>query len=1112
MRVFYVRPSDNGDYGIEDALATLAAPPEEVDVALFRGLRVPLEPLSFDPAERGFASLHRYDVVILAGLDPVVLTPSECLALVAFVERGGGLMLLGGSHSFSNAEGTYHLLSPILPVEVRRWLDVEVNGLPHATGHPIARGLPEPAGYVVKVHPVEAKPGAQVVMTAGEFPFVVAGEYGYGRVVVVASYPECQESEYGWFFTGDAFNDFLRGAVAWMMKEHPLAWVEAFSLPNREPAPGTESFGKLLLNSATPMEVRVTTRLVREKGEVVLDHSAALRIEGRHEVLFSFRVPEGPQARGVHHVVVLVSDAEGRELVRRDVAVEVVNPVRVSLEFEYGRRSFLPGGSARLRVHVAKSRGAALGEATLEVALLDETGARRSAAPPRSLSGKEPAPWMVEAELPVPDLHPGAYRVRAELRGSAEAIDAASEDVFVLARPAAAERFPLIAEGGYHLDRPTVERAIERLGAAGVTALSLPGPVVHPWEQRPHGEAMLGYAEEQAARHGLSIAHHHRSLVPGQTAAAPLNPCPLTPSFREATESHIRPILTGAARVPGLLFHEIVAQAAVTPERICRCGACEAAFRRKVGAGMPVGTGTDPAHGKPAQRRALDAFVASYWSRVYAAIQKARDQAPGRVALCLPLGVSSFLREAQDHSACDAARWAQACDIVDVAAEPDNATFRLSLSGHRALCGALGKTFGAAIDIAQPAPAEAAYTALAHGAAHLRIAENPRFLFWRRQPTLEAAVGRCFRRIAKAGPLLAASKRPRARVALLFPFTQAVERGSAQLLAAHELLWSALGDVDLLHERLATADGLSEYAAVALLATEMLPRRATQALIDYVDAGGLLLADRADLRHEDGAAVEWPASFFGEAETPVFGALTRRRRAFGAGRTILFSDDLASAYGRANEQEDTLAVRALRQAVADLLGEQGIRPRARAEDPAVEVGIRLGAETALLVAVNHSDEPRATSVALDSAAIPAAFAFDLTTGEAVPVEPGGLPALRIALPPRDGGIWVLYPERPFSLRVELAQGSFRRGESLLYRALVVGESGQPARGSHIVHVTVTDPGGLERPDLGGPYATRGGLLDIARPLAANDPTGTWTLSVTDPLTRRVVRRTFGLTA
>ncbi len=216
MRVFFVRPSDNGNYGVESALASAPSPPEELHVALFRGYRVPLEPLNFDPRQAGIGSLGRYDLVILAGLDPVALSAAEQLGLVAFVERGGGLLVLGGSHSFGNAEGTYALLEPVLPVRVLRGLDVEANAMPSTTAHPIARGLPAPLGYVGKVHPIEPKPGAHVAMKAGELPLVVAGEHGYGRVVVVASFPECEESEYGWFFTGDAFDDFIRSTAAWL--------------------------------------------------------------------------------------------------------------------------------------------------------------------------------------------------------------------------------------------------------------------------------------------------------------------------------------------------------------------------------------------------------------------------------------------------------------------------------------------------------------------------------------------------------------------------------------------------------------------------------------------------------------------------------------------------------------------------------------------------------------------------------------------------------------------------------------------------------------------------------------------------------------------------------
>jgi hypothetical protein len=256
--------------------------------------------------------------------------------------------------------------------------------------------------------------------------------------------------------------------------------------------------------------------------------------------------------------------------------------------------------------------------------------------------------------------------------------------------------------------------------------------------------------------------------------------------------------------------------------------------------------------------------------------------------------------------------------------------------------------------------------------------------------------------------------------------------------------------------------------------------------------------------------VAWPEGFFGEAETPVFEALTRRRRAYGTGRTVLFSQDLAAAYGRAIGLQDVLAVRALRRAIADALAEHGVRPPARASHPAVEVGLRLCDGAALLVAVNHADEPVETRVELDPGAAPTACAYDLATGEEVAVEAAAGRAVVLTLGARDGGVFALYPEPPYSLRLELPQASFRRGESLRYKVLLLGGAGQPARGSHIVRVAVADAAGDERPEHGGDRVAVHGALDVAEPFAANDPPGAWTLSVTDILTRRLVRRTFEL--
>ena len=1112
MRVFYVRPSDNGNYAIEAALATLSAPPRQVDRALFRGRRLPLEALNYDPAERGLAHLNGYDLVVLAGLDPVVLSSREHLALVAFVERGGALMLLGGTHSFGNAEGTYLPLTPILPVDVLQALDVEVNAPPRGGDHPIARGLPEPLGYIARVHPVEPRPGAEVALSVDDFPLVVAGQWGYGRVVVVASYPDCGEAEYGWFFTGDAFDDFVRAAVAWMAKERHAVWIDGFALPDREVATGRESFGKLMLRAAPgaePATVQLTTRLTRE-GRVVHEDTQRIRVEGSHEALVSFRAPGGPEAGGLHYVAVTLTGPDGATQ-RRDVAVAVANPTRAAIEFEDGRRCAASGGLVRLRVHAFSEQRIPPREVRLDVALLDPHGQAALARERRTLAWQGSAYEDAALDLPLPRLRPGAYRVRAELRVRDELADVACEELHVVAPAAAEDRLPLIAEGGYHLDRPSAERAIGALAAAGVNVLSLPGPVTTPWGERPHRETMLAYAEETAARAGLLVAHHRRALVPGLRPSAPLEPCALAKPFRRRLKKLAGPILEAAQHVQGFLVHELAPQTVVRPEQLCRCPACVQAYRRSYGGDLPA---ADLAALTRPERATLCSFVSSYWMAAYSLVRTLRDELAPAVALSLPFAAASFLRDGPAAPYSDAFSWMREADVVDVGAEAGLAAFRLSLAGHRVLCAAQGKPFGALIDLGDraPAPAEAAYTALAHGASSLRVAENPRFAVRGGQRPAPEALGTTFARIAQAGPLLPRSTRPPGRLALIFPFTQMVRDGTPGLLAAHELLCAAFGDVDLLHQRLATDDGLDQYPAVAVLGCRMLPARTLDALIRYVERGGLLLADSTELADEDGQAVRWPQSFLPDEE-PVFEGVTVRYGTLGAGHAAVFSAGLAQTYGAARDRDDRPAERALRRAVADALARHGVRPSVCSDEPAVELGLRACPGARVLVAVNHGAEPRRARATLAPDAPPVAAAFDLVTGDELPVESAGeLRSIALDLGPGDGGLWALYTERPVALRLELERPTVARGGELRGVAVLAGPGDRPVRSSYPLRITLTDPSGRPRPELGGQRVATAGTLELAVPIAVNEEPGPWAIAATEPLTGLAARAAFAIAA
>ena len=970
MHIFYVRASDNGNYGVEEALGNLVVPPERVDVAWFRGTRVPLQPLGFDPTRRGFAGLGAYSLVILAGLDPAALTPGEQLALAAYVERGGALMLIGGTHSFANAQGSYLLLEPILPARILRDPDVAVNAMVRPGSHPIARGLPEPLGYVANVHLVEPRRAAAVALKAGDLPLVTVGHCGRGRVALVASYPDCTESEYGWFFTGDAFDDFLRNAVAWLTARPEPVWVERFSVSPRQVTAGNEVFGKMKLGVAGETEVQLTTQLVGPDGSAVQNAAADLHVKRSEEALFSFRLPDHPRVGGVYYVV--ANAAAGGETARRDVAIEVANPTRATIEFEHGRRVFLPGATVRVCVHSASDLQRAPAELVVDVALVGADGKPLAAPKRRVVRRSRPKGYEdLELGLPVPHVRPGRVQCVVELRVGDTLADVATAELWVAAPTDASGVFPLVAECGAHMDRSSAERAVAELAAAHVNSLVLPASQGKPWGERPHGQAMVAWTEDLALRAGLAVAH-------GRQPSPPAWPFP----------------------------------------------------------------------------------------------QAATEQAEAPVA----------------------------------GAEHDTARYRLALAGHRGIGGSFGAQVG--LDADGIAPAEAAFMAVAHGAGSLRVADNPAFVGERRQPTVAEALGGTFARLSRACPLLALTRRPEARVAAIFPSTQAADGAPAAWLASWQLLEHSLGEVGLADQRRAANGALAPCGAIAIMGNRALPRALASLLVAFVEQGGLLLADLPDAADEQGEPVAWPDGFFGTAETPVFGPVTRRVRRYGKGRTVLFSSGVASVYQAALEDGDAVAARELRHAVHAVVAELGVCPRARSADPAVEIGVRQHGNTWLLVAVNHAHEPRTCRIELDPEAAPLACAFSLCTGEAAAIEPGEPAVLRVDLAPHDGGIWALYPERPFTLRLEpleaVGPGSIR------CRALVLNEAGQPARGAHIVDLTFVDPSGAERPELGRAVVTADGVAEVERAMAASEPAGCWTVTAADRLTRRVVRRTFDL--
>jgi uncharacterized membrane protein len=148
-----------------------------------------------------------YDVVVLSDIpaDTIQIhpacfdrgerTPDRLRVLKEYVDRGHGLLMVGGYMSFSGFEGKARYQStPIaraLPVEMLGHDDrIEtpegVTPIVRAD-HPILEGLPVEWPHFLGYNRVVIKEGASLVMSVDDDPFLVVGTSGEGRTAAFAS-------------------------------------------------------------------------------------------------------------------------------------------------------------------------------------------------------------------------------------------------------------------------------------------------------------------------------------------------------------------------------------------------------------------------------------------------------------------------------------------------------------------------------------------------------------------------------------------------------------------------------------------------------------------------------------------------------------------------------------------------------------------------------------------------------------------------------------------------------------------------------------------------------------------------------------------------------------
>ena len=148
------------------------------------------------------AALSEYDAVVLSDIGANTLLlhpetfarsvprPDRIAAIRDYVKMGGGLVMVGGYLTFAGIEGKARWAgTPVeeaLPVRIATADDrVEspagTSPLVRLPGHGIVSGLPAEWPDLLGYNRVSPKAAAEVVVTVGDDPLIVAGTFGSGR-------------------------------------------------------------------------------------------------------------------------------------------------------------------------------------------------------------------------------------------------------------------------------------------------------------------------------------------------------------------------------------------------------------------------------------------------------------------------------------------------------------------------------------------------------------------------------------------------------------------------------------------------------------------------------------------------------------------------------------------------------------------------------------------------------------------------------------------------------------------------------------------------------------------------------------------------------------------
>ncbi|MHB0937130.1 MAG: DUF7408 domain-containing protein [Armatimonadota bacterium] len=1142
MNIFYARPSNNGFYGIPEALGELPGSGIRLRTSLFRSTQFPLTyplPKRLDRDMQGWFGLQAYDLLILAGLDPEVLSPKEMRDIVAFVEHGGGLFVLGGEVSGGNRIGTWEPLSSVLPVALPFAPDLAVDtAVTLGEEHWITAGIPLLQGKVQAVHAAEPQEGSRVLLQAAGQPLLVECRRGKGRVLFLNSYPQAAQTAEGLLFTDRFFGDLLRRCCAWLTKGQTESMFTALSVP--ETAGGTL---KLTATGTSDGEAIVTA--VLKDGDSLLCAESKSLVD-MQPLDFTLAVPD---AAGLpEQLTVTLAMQDGAQLLDfRATTVQVMPQVSFSIEFEDGFAAIAPGMELRtnLAVHTAP-----VIPYMLKAQIIDPHGA--------VLHEREvtagPLAWIAG------DLASGDYTLQVQAADQSGKVLCAVSRTFAIVDPLDNEHFfPFVSEafpegGKLTVNEADLRRMIDDVAGHGFNTIMLghvhnATPLTNAAQIRRGGER---YVQEL----GLRLATHGNT-VPSFSRSAPPEDCIRdAAAFGRSLRERVLPLLEAGKRVPRLFMMEILDEPLLAPKMICRCPLCLRDFQERYGYEMPDWMEAC-APGREAERTDLLQFSSDYWADIFKRCYEYKGESGAAFDVHHTFCQLTFGSFTSRYYWRDGFNWMPYCDRFDWDVYPyiyiawrahrelRNPNMRYHISGHRSLARYHNKPMGHWLDLSDRnvphwnppvrASSELLYTAIGQDAKLVRTFYN--ITFGRNNgPRKERwdDLGAELNKIGRYASALSLAKKPHAKLAMVFPATDWALRHhtdvtdlpagipvsdfplkfddapfddwfpyAGPLYNAFELLLRVFGEADLLPEQMAAMPAeLTNHRALALWHAKFLSKAAAEALKAFVHEGGLLICDGIPELDERGKPLEGLAELFGANFQPLCDELSAARKRVGKGETLLFNLDVNRTYSDAAVAGDRRMMQAMEGTIRDFLTDHEILPHARPTNTEFEVDVLAGQDCFFLVAVNHNEVDDETVVELLDLPSPVGYAVDLNTGLDVPVESG---QIRLPLGERKGTIIGCYPERPVKNAVRIVE---QQGRLLTYEVSVLNAAGTPAAGHHPVEIIVRDPSGSLRTRYGGRRATTGGVYCRTVTLATNELPGEWQLEVRDPITRTISSQRF----